>query len=67
MRHQHDRDGYHSLISRLTGTKIKTTADIRKLSCIPDALKKTDLRRLDDLKVIVVYLEQQNKGDSKDG
>jgi hypothetical protein len=59
---QHDRDGYHFLISRLTGTKIKNTADIRKLDCIPDALKKTDLRRLDDLKILVDYLEEQDNG-----
>jgi hypothetical protein len=66
MQHNHDRDGYHSLISRLTGTKSKNTADIRKLNCIPDGLKKIDLRRLDDLKAIVDYLEQQsNKGDKK--
>lgn len=62
MLHQHDRDGYHRLISRLTGTKIKTTADIRKLDCIPDALKKADLRRLDDLKTVADYLEEQNNG-----
>ena len=67
MHHQYDRDGYHSLISRLTGTKIKNTADIRKLNCIPDALKKTDLRRLDDLKGVVNYLEQRLEGGRKDG
>ena len=62
MTHEYDRDGYHSLISRLTGHKIKTTADIRKLGCIPDELKKTDLRRLDDLKTVVDYLEEQSNG-----
>lgn len=62
MTHEYDRDGYHSLISRLTGHKIKTTADIRKLDCIPDELKKTDLRRLDDLKTVVDYLEEQSNG-----
>ena len=68
MQHDYDRDGYHRLISRLTGVKIKSTADIRKLSCIPDELKKTDLRRLDDLKTVVDFLEQTiNKGDGKDG
>ena len=62
MQHNYDRDGYHRLISCLTGQKIKTTADIRKLDCIPDALKKTDLRRLDDLKALADYLEEQNNG-----
>jgi hypothetical protein len=68
MQHHHDRDGYHRIISCLTGHKIKNTADIRKLDCVPDVLKKTDLRRLDDLKTVVEYLQQQsNKGDGKDG
>jgi hypothetical protein len=58
--HNYDRDGYHRLISRLSGYKIKTTADIRKLSCLPDELKKSDLRRLEDLSAIVQFLEKHN-------
>lgn len=58
--YNYDRDGYHRLISRLTGQKIKTTADIRKLSCLPDELRKSDLRRLDDLSAIVQFLEENN-------
>lgn len=58
--HNYDRDGYHRLISRLSGQKIKTTADIRKLSCLPDELKKSDLRRLDDLSTIVQFLEEND-------
>lgn len=60
MKDNYDRDGYHRLISRLSGQKIKTTADINKLSCLPDELKKADLRRLDDLSAIVKYLEEHN-------
>lgn len=54
------KDGYHRLISRLSGYKIKTTAGIRKLSCLPDELKKSDLRKLDDLSAIVKFLEENN-------
>jgi hypothetical protein len=60
MKHNYGRDGYHRLISRLSGHKIKTTADIRKLSCFPNELRKSDLRRLDDLSEIVKYLEEHN-------
>lgn len=60
LRHNYDRDGYHRLISRLSGQKIKTTADIKKLSCLPDELRKSDLRRLDDLSAIVQFLEENN-------
>lgn len=60
LQHNYDRDGYHRLISRLSGHKIKTTADIRKLSCLPDELRKSDLRRLEDLSAIVQFLEEHN-------
>ena len=59
MTHNCDRDGYHCQISRLTGKKIRKNEDIRKLECIPEELKKSDLRKLDDLKKIVDFLENQ--------
>jgi hypothetical protein len=60
LQHNYDRDGYHRLISHLTNQKIETTADIRKLSCLPDELRKSDLRRLEDLSAIVQFLEEHN-------
>jgi hypothetical protein len=57
MKHDRDRYDYYIEIGRHLGIKITTPNDLRKnLSRIPE-LDLKDLRKLDNLKMILDYLE----------
>jgi hypothetical protein len=57
MKHYRDRYGYYMEIGRHLGIKITTPDDLRKnLPPIPE-LNLKDLRKLDNLKKILDYLE----------
>jgi len=58
MKHDRDRYDYYMEIGRLLGIKITTPNDLRKnLPPIP-GLHLKDLRKLDNLKMILDYLER---------
>ena len=56
MKHDRDRYDYYLEIGRHLGIKITTPKDIRKH--LPPALGMNDLRKLDNLKMILDYLER---------
>jgi hypothetical protein len=56
MKHYRDRYDYYMEIGRHLGIKINTPKDIRKH--LPPVLGMNDLRKLDNLKMILDYLER---------
>ena len=58
MKHDRDRYDYYLEIGRLLGVRINKPKDLRKyLPPIP-GLQLNDLRKLDNLKIILDYLER---------
>jgi hypothetical protein len=56
MKHDRDRYDYYLEIGRCLGIKINSSKDLK--NHLPPGLEINDLRKLDNLKIILDYLER---------
>ena len=59
MKHERDRYSYYIQIGRCLGVKIESMKDLKSHLPLIPGLENKDLRKLDNLKIILDYLEEQ--------